>query len=165
MVLTNKDDHRENYKERFEELVKERFDEVKELTNEINQNDLTYYFKGNTTRKTFDDFINGIKLLRKIQSGEVKLEEAKKTANIFKSNLNEISRGWYKSEEQKSTLENIKLLYKSGKSVIKLFNHYSSTASEAKYKIIPGKEISSMLACRAPSKFSAHSNFKILRPK
>ena len=93
MALTNKDDHKENYKERFEELVKERFDEVKELTNKINQNDLIYYFKGNTTRKMFDDFLNGIKLFRKIQSGEVKLEEAKKLQNVFKLKLNEISRG------------------------------------------------------------------------
>ena len=93
MALTNKDDHKENYKERFEELVKERFDKVKELTNKINQNDLIYYFKGNTTRKMFDDFLNGIKLFRKIQSGEVKLEEAKKLQNVFKSKLNEISRG------------------------------------------------------------------------
>ena len=92
MALTNKDDHKENYKERFEELVKERFDKVKELTNKINQNDLIYYFKGNTTRKMFDDFLNGIKLFRKIQSGEVKLEEAKKLQNVFKSKLNEISR-------------------------------------------------------------------------
>ena len=126
MALTNKDDHKENYKERFEELVKERFDEVKELTNKINQNDLIYYFKGNTTRKMFDDFLNGIKLFRKIQSGEVKLEEAKKLQNVFKSKLNEISRGWYKSEEQNITLENINLLYKSRNSVFKLFNDYSS---------------------------------------
>ena len=83
MALTNKDDHKENYKERFEELVKERFDEVKELTNKINQNDLIYYFKGNITRKMFDDFLNDIKLFRKIQSGEVKLEEAKKTAKCI----------------------------------------------------------------------------------
>ena len=50
-ALTNKDDYKDNYKEIFEELVKGRFDEIKELTDEINQNDLTYYFKGNTARK------------------------------------------------------------------------------------------------------------------
>ena len=44
-TLTNKvDNHKDNYKKLFEELVKERFDEVKGLTNEINQNDLIYYF-------------------------------------------------------------------------------------------------------------------------
>ena len=61
-ALTNKDDHQDNYKEIFEELVKERFDEIEELTNEINQNNFIYYFKGNTFRKRFNDFNNGIEL-------------------------------------------------------------------------------------------------------
>ena len=54
--------------------------------------------------------------------------------NTFKSNLNEISRGRFKSKEQKSTLKNFKLLYKSCQAVIKFFNGYSSIASEAKHK-------------------------------
>ena len=58
-------------------LVKERFDEIKELNDEINENDLTYYFKGNTARKRFDDFNNSIELFKKIKSGELKIEEAK----------------------------------------------------------------------------------------
>ena len=48
----------------FEEIVKERFDEIKELTNEINQNGLTCYFKGNPATKRFDDFNNGIELFK-----------------------------------------------------------------------------------------------------
>ena len=64
--LTNKDDdHKENYKKMIEKLVKERFDEIIELTDEMNQNDLIYYLKGNTARKRFDDFNNDIKLLKK----------------------------------------------------------------------------------------------------
>ena len=70
---------------------------MKELMHEINQNDLTYYFKGNSARKKIDDFSNGIKLLKK-KTGEMKLEEAKKLRNVFKSNLPEIPRGTYKSE-------------------------------------------------------------------
>ena len=35
---------------------------MKELTDEINQNDLTYFFKSNTVRKRFDYFDNGMKL-------------------------------------------------------------------------------------------------------
>ena len=63
MALTNNDDdHKDNYKEIFEKLVKERFDEIKELSNEINQKDLIYYSKDNAVRKRFDDFNNGIKL-------------------------------------------------------------------------------------------------------
>ena len=46
-------------------------------------------------------------------------------------------------------LENIKLLCKSKKVIIKLFNDYSSILFEAKYKTIHGKGISSMLACIA----------------
>ena len=42
----------------------------------------------------------------------MKLEEAKKLQNVFKSNLNEISSGRYKSEEHKTALDNIKLLEK-----------------------------------------------------
>ena len=38
-ALTNKDNHKANYNEISEELVKERFDEIKELTNEVNHND------------------------------------------------------------------------------------------------------------------------------
>ena len=46
--------------------------------------------------------------------------------------LNETSRGKYKSEEQKMTLKNVKLLYKSRQAVIKLYNGYFLTVSEAK---------------------------------
>ena len=61
MAFTNKDDHKDNYKEIFEKLVNERFDEIKKSTNEINHDDLTYHFKGNTARKRFGDYNNGIK--------------------------------------------------------------------------------------------------------
>ena len=37
----------------------------------------------------------------------MKLDEAKKLQNVFRSNPNEKSRGRYKSGEQKSALENI----------------------------------------------------------
>ena len=52
-----------------------------------------------------------------------------------------MSRGRYKSEGQKIPLENIKLLYESREAVIKLFNDYSSIASEAKYKSIHVKRL------------------------
>ena len=71
-----------------------------------------------------------------MKSGEMRLEEAKKLQNVFKSNLNKILRGRYKSGEEKSVLKNIKLLYESWETVIKLFSNYSSIVSEAKYKSI-----------------------------
>ena len=98
-TTTNRKD---NYKEIFEKLAKERFDEIKELTNEISHDDLMYYFKGNTAIKRFNDFNNGIELSKRIESGEMKLEEAKILQNVFKSNLNKMSREIYKSEDQES---------------------------------------------------------------
>ena len=62
--------------------------------------------------------------LKKARSNEMKLKEAKEQQNIFKSNLNKISKGRFKLEEQESSLENIKLLRKSREGVIKLFNDY-----------------------------------------
>ena len=70
-----------------------------------------------------------------MQSGEMKLEDAKELQNIFKSNLNEILKGKFKSKEQESALENLKLLYESGQAVIKLFIKYFLIASEAKHKV------------------------------
>ena len=64
----------------------------------------------------------------------MKLQEARKLQNVFKSNLQEISRGRNKFKEQKMVLENIKLLCKSREVATKLFNDYFSTESEAKYK-------------------------------
>ena len=61
----------------------------------------------------------------------MKLEELQ---NVVKLSLNEISKERFKSKEQESALENIKLLYKSRQAVIKLFNEYSLITSEAKYK-------------------------------
>ena len=84
---------------------------MKELKNEINQNNLIYYFKGNIFRKMFDDFNNGIGLF-KMKSGAMKLEEGtKQLENVFKSNINKISRGRYQSKKQKRTLEKLNLLY------------------------------------------------------
>ena len=69
----------------------------------------------------------------------LKIEDAKEFQNIFRSNLNKVSRRRFKSEEQKRALENIKLLYESRPAAIKLFNEYSLIASEDKYKAKQGK--------------------------
>ena len=94
----------------FEELAKKNWLNKKKITDEIKHDDLTYCFTRNNVRKRFDDFNDGIEIFRKIQSCEMKLEEAKKLKNIFKSDLTKISRGRFKSKYLKSALENIKLL-------------------------------------------------------
>ena len=69
----------------------------------------------------------------------MKLEERKEQENLFKSNLNQISRGRFKSKEQKSPPENIELFQRSQDAVIKLFNECSSIVSVAKHKARYGK--------------------------
>ena len=44
-ALTNKDGHKSIYKEIFDELFKVKFDEIKELIDELDHNDLIYYLK------------------------------------------------------------------------------------------------------------------------
>ena len=66
--------------------------------------------------------------------------------NIFKPNLNKITRRRFKSKD-KRCIKNIKLLHDSLQSVIKLFNCYSTVVSEAKSKVKNGE------------------GFKILTPK
>ena len=60
--------------------------------------------------------------------------DVKELQNTFKTDLNEISNKRFNSEEQKSTLENIKFIYESPQAVTKLFNEYSLIASEAKWR-------------------------------
>ena len=80
----------------MKKFIRERFDEIIELADEINSHYLIYYFKGKTAWKKFDDFNDAIKSFEK---------EAKNLQNVFKSNLNKTLTGGYKSEEQKSALK------------------------------------------------------------
>ena len=50
-MIINKDDHKSIYSRMFDKVVKERFVEIKELTHEIDHDDLICYFKNNTPTK------------------------------------------------------------------------------------------------------------------
>ena len=56
-ALKNKDhhkgDHKDIYKEIFEKLVNEKFNEIQELTCEINHDNLMHYFECDTAKKTW----------------------------------------------------------------------------------------------------------------
>ena len=84
----------------------------------------------------------------------MKLEEAKnqKLQNIFKSSLNEISRGRFKSKELKSALENTKLLYESQEAVIKSFNNCFSMTSESKHKAKYGAVLKILIPKQIPQR-------------
>ena len=69
----------------------------------------------------------------------MKLEEPKKLQNVFKSNLNKVSKRRYESEEKSIASKCIKFLYESREPIIKLFNDYTLTMSEVKYKTKHGE--------------------------
>ena len=74
--------------------TKEIFHGMRELTDEIDLNYLIYYFKDDTCKKRSYYFNNGIEHFQKIKSGEMKLEEEKKSNRI---NLN---LAWTKYQEE-----------------------------------------------------------------
>ena len=49
----HKDDHKDIYKKIFEKLVNEKFNEIQELTCEINHDNLMHYFECDTAKKTW----------------------------------------------------------------------------------------------------------------
>ena len=78
----------------------------------------------------------------------------KELQNIFKSSLGEISKGRFKPEDQKSTLKNTKLLYKSREKVIKLFGDYFSIISEGKYKTKHGESLKILTPKQMPQRLA-----------
>ena len=69
----------------------------------VNNNDLIYKCKGNTTHAKFDKFDNAFNIINEIQNGEINLADVKNNQEKFKSYLGEIKRGSSKkrSKEQK----------------------------------------------------------------
>ena len=72
------------YKDIFDKIITEKFNEIRELTNGKSPDYLTYHFNGDTSKKRFDDFNNCIEFLKKIQTGKIKLAEAKKNPDRTK---------------------------------------------------------------------------------
>ena len=87
--------------------------EIQILSKQIDFNNLIYYFKGKSASRHFLDFRGPLALYRNINNGYITLEKAEENQKNFKSDVNEIVKGRYKLEDQKSTIKNIKTLYKS----------------------------------------------------
>ena len=63
---------------------------------------------------------------------------------MFKSNIYEIKSQRYQSKEQESALGNTEMLYNVQEKVNKLFDNYSSIATEVNYKIIDREELKTL---------------------
>ena len=75
----------------FNKRVDERKDEIIELTEKINFDDLTNYYKGNWAPQKFDNFDNAFILFDKIKNGKIILQDTKANQNRFRSDINEIN--------------------------------------------------------------------------
>ena len=84
----------------------------------------------------FNEFANAFGLLDKIRDGKISLTDARNDQAEFKSNVSEIKKGdkEHRSKEQKNTLHNIEMLYKTRNSVVEFFDNYSSIVSKANFK-------------------------------
>ena len=76
---------------------------------------------------SFNHFNCPFGLIKKIKDGSIDLKKAKENQGKFKLNLNEtIRKKWeHKSEEQKNTINNLKMFYKAKQKVFKLFDDYN----------------------------------------
>ena len=83
-----------------------------------------------------------MELFRKIKSGDIKLVKLFRKCKMC---LNKIKTKYQEKgiNQKKSASQNIKFPYESREAADELFNDYYLIASEAKYKIIPTKEIAS----------------------
>ena len=117
-------------KEIHDKIVAERNNEINTLKSKIKYDKWKYHFKS--------EDVNGVnrplRLVRKIKDGSIDLEKAKENQEKFRSHLNKKKWGKWKrkSEEQKNAMNNLKVFYKAGEKVIKLFDDYTAIFTNAK---------------------------------
>ena len=86
-------------------------EEIQDLSKQIDFNNLTYRYKGNTARKTFIGHKGPLGFYRNIKEAHITLEKAEEYQKESKTKINEIVIGSKKLEDQRSTIDNIKTLY------------------------------------------------------
>ena len=95
-------------KEIFNELVRERLDEITNLNKKVNSDSLICRYKGRTADVKFDKFDNALDLIDEIRNGKISLTHVKNNQAKFKSNLGEIKKAHKnRPKEQKDFLHNI----------------------------------------------------------
>ena len=65
----------------FEEIANERMGEIQNLSKDINCNNLTYYFKGNSNPKIIIGFKGQLGFYKNIKEGYTILEKAEENKN------------------------------------------------------------------------------------
>ena len=131
------DESLEQKQETYNKLFDEKFDEIQELSREIDYKNLKYDF---TTKASgsinFARYNGPFTLFKKIRDGDISLEMAEEDQKKFKRKFGQIKSGNpdHKSDKQLYAIKNVKNLYDSRQKIIDLFNSYSKIRSEALYK-------------------------------
>ena len=123
-------------KEIFNGLADERLKKITDLDERVNRNDLIHRYKSRIAKEKFDEFDNVLDIIDEIRDSTITLSDVKNNQEKFKSYLGEIKKGnnRCKSKEQKNTLCNIEMLYKTRNEAVKFYDNYSLMMSEAKTK-------------------------------
>ena len=71
----------------FEELANKRTDEIQNLSKQIDFNNLTYYFKGESAPKNVIGFKGPLDFYKNIKIGHITLEKAEENKKNLKKNV------------------------------------------------------------------------------
>ena len=110
---------------------------IRESYKPIDFNDLTYNFKDLRIPPVgFIKFNGPLHISKSINNSDIPLEDIEKYQIELKRDLGRIKQGEPrdKSEEQKTTIYNIKNLYNSREEVVKMFNNYARNVSRNIYE-------------------------------
>ena len=110
---------------------------IRESYKPIDFNDLTYNFKDLRIPPVgFIKFNGPLHIFKSINNSDIPLEDIEKYQIELKRDLGRIKQGQPrdKSEEQKTTIYNIKNLYNSREEVVKMFNNYARNVSRNIYE-------------------------------
>ena len=99
----------------YNRLLKERTSEVQKISDEINYDDLIYYFKRPSSPVSFNEYEDPSDLHDKIKNGDKTIQAAEEEQTRIKSRLGEITSGnpEHKSTNQSYAIKNAQNLYNS----------------------------------------------------
>ena len=99
----------------YNRLLKERTSEVQKISDEINYDDLIYYFKRPSSPVSFNEYEDPSDLHDKIKNGDKTMQAAEEEQTRIKSRLGEITSGnpEHKSTNQSYAIKNAQNLYNS----------------------------------------------------
>ena len=99
----------------YNRLLKERTSKMQKISDEINYDDLIYYFKRPSSPVSFNEYEDPSDLHDKIKNGDKTIQAAEEEQTRIKSRLGEITSGnpEHKSTNQSYAIKNAQNLYNS----------------------------------------------------